>query len=92
MPVITVEGYLGSGYQNIGRKVARRLNIDFIDRFLLSQVSKLTNTRLRDVLELEKLDTSENDVKFNTEYDKRTDDFLKKHGSDDSTDDDSDDN
>ena len=54
MPVITVEGYLGSGYQNIGRKVARRLNIDFIDRFLLSQVSKLTNTRLSDVLELEK--------------------------------------
>ena len=54
MPVITVEGYLGSGYQNIGRKVARRLNIDFIDRFLLSQVSKLTNTRLSDVLELER--------------------------------------
>ena len=47
---------------------------------------------LKNVLELEKLDTSENDVKFNTEYDKRTDDFLKKHGSDDSTDDDSDDN
>ena len=54
MPVITVEGYLGSGYQNIGRKVARRLNIDFVDRFLLSQVSELTKTKLSDVLELEK--------------------------------------
>ena len=54
MPVITVEGYLGSGYQNIGRKVARRLNIDFVDRFLLSQVSELTKTKLSDVLQLEK--------------------------------------
>ena len=46
---------------------------------------------LKNVLELEKLDTLESDIKFNTEYDKRTDDFLKKHGNDDSTDDDSDD-
>ena len=54
MPVITVEGYLGSGYQNIGRKVARKLNIDFVDRILLSQVAELTKSKLSDVLELEK--------------------------------------
>ena len=54
MPVITVEGYLGSGYQNIGRKVAKKLNIDFVDRILLSKVSELTKTKLTDVLELEK--------------------------------------
>ena len=34
---------------------------------------------LKNVLELEKVDTLESDVKFSTEYDKRTDDFLKKH-------------
>ena len=54
MPVITVEGYLGSGYQNIGRKVARKLNIDFVDRILLSQVAELTKSKFSDVLELEK--------------------------------------
>ncbi len=54
MTVITVEGFLGSGYQNIGRKVARKLNIDFVDRFLLSKVAELTNTKLSDVLDLEK--------------------------------------
>ena len=54
MTVITVEGFLGSGYQNIGRKVARKLNIDFVDRFLLSKVAELTNTKLSDVLVLEK--------------------------------------
>ena len=53
MPVITVEGYLGSGYQNIGRKVARKLNIDFVDRILLSQVAALTKTKVSDILELE---------------------------------------
>ena len=54
MTVITVEGFLGSGYQNIGRKVARKLNIDFVDRILLSKVAELTNTKLSDVLDLEK--------------------------------------
>ena len=54
MTVITVEGFLGSGYQNIGKKVARKLNIDFVDRFLLSKVAELTNTKLSDVLDLEK--------------------------------------
>tara|TARA_B100001079_G_scaffold271213_1_gene287873 strand:+ start:151 stop:846 length:696 start_codon:yes stop_codon:yes gene_type:complete len=54
MTVITVEGFLGSGYQNIGKKVARKLNIDFVDRFLLSKVAELTNTKLSDVLVLEK--------------------------------------
>ena len=54
MPVITLEGYLGSGYQNIGRKVARKLNIDFVDRILLSQVAELTKTSVSNVLKLEK--------------------------------------
>ena len=54
MTVITVEGFLGSGYQNIGRKVARKLNIDFVDRILLSKVAELTKTKLSNVLALEK--------------------------------------
>ena len=35
MPVVTLEGYLGSGYQNIGRKVSENLDIDFVDRVIL---------------------------------------------------------
>ena len=38
MPVVTLEGYLGSGYQNIGKKVSEKLEIDFVDRVILSDI------------------------------------------------------
>ena len=54
MPVVTVEGYLGSGYQIIGRKVAEKLKIDFVDRVILSDIAKEMNTHLGEIIDLEK--------------------------------------
>ena len=54
MPVVTVEGYLGSGYQIIGRKVAEKLKIDFVDRVILSEIAKEMNTHLGEIIDLEK--------------------------------------
>lgn len=54
MPVVTVEGYLGSGYQIIGRKVAEKLKIDFVDRVILSDIAKEMSTHLGEIIDLEK--------------------------------------
>ena len=54
MPVVTLEGYLGSGYQNIGRKVSENLDIDFVDRVILSEVARELDTHLGEILDLEK--------------------------------------
>ncbi|MEC7838294.1 MAG: cytidylate kinase-like family protein [Chloroflexota bacterium] len=54
MPVVTIEGYLGSGYQKIGRSVAEKLGIDFVDRLILSNIAKEMNTHLGDILNLQK--------------------------------------
>ena len=54
MPVVTLEGYLGSGYQNIGRKVSENLDIDFVDRVILSEVARELDTHLGENLDLEK--------------------------------------
>tara|TARA_B110000438_G_scaffold188283_1_gene179925 strand:- start:4575 stop:5276 length:702 start_codon:yes stop_codon:yes gene_type:complete len=54
MPVVTIEGYLGSGYQVIGRKVAEKLNIDFVDRVILSEIAKEMDTNLAEIINLEK--------------------------------------
>ncbi|HXG35515.1 MAG TPA: cytidylate kinase-like family protein [Dehalococcoidia bacterium] len=40
MPVITVTGLLGSGALEIGRGVADRLNLDFVDRQILVDAAK----------------------------------------------------
>ena len=54
MPVVTIEGYLGSGYQVIGRKVAEKLKIDFVDRVILSEIAKEMDTHLGEIIDLEK--------------------------------------
>ncbi|MBI2935334.1 MAG: cytidylate kinase family protein, partial [Chloroflexi bacterium] len=40
MPVITINGKIGSGVREIGSLVARILNIDYVDRLVLSEASK----------------------------------------------------
>ena len=52
MPVVTIEGYLGSGYQVIGRKVAEKLKIDFVDRVILSEIAKEMDTHLGEIIDL----------------------------------------
>lgn len=54
MPVITIEGYLGSGYQKIGRSVAEKLGIDFVDRLILSNVAKEMDKHLGEIVDLQK--------------------------------------
>lgn len=54
MPVITVEGYLGSGYQKIGRSVAEKLGIDFVDRLILSKIAKEMDKHLAEIVDLQK--------------------------------------
>ena len=41
MPVITINGPIGSGAADIGQIVAEKLEIDFVDRLILSEASKL---------------------------------------------------
>ena len=41
MPVITINGPIGSGPIPIGQMVARKLNIDFVDRLVLTEAAKL---------------------------------------------------
>ena len=54
MPVVTIEGYLGSGYQTIGRSVAEKLGIDFVDRLILSKIAKEMDKHLAEIVDLQK--------------------------------------
>mgnify|MGYP001491276476 FL=1 len=40
MSVITIEGRLGAGAPDLGRLVAKKLDLDFIDRLLLADIAK----------------------------------------------------
>ena len=40
MSVITIEGRLGAGGPDLGRMVAKELNLDFIDRLMLADIAK----------------------------------------------------
>ena len=51
MPVVAIEGYLGSGYQTIGRSVAEKLGIDFVDRVILSEIAKEMDKHLAEIVE-----------------------------------------
>lgn len=45
MPVITIRGQRGSGAPEIGRLIAAKLNIDYVDRGIIEEVAKsLTST------------------------------------------------
>ena len=40
MPVVTIRGQMGSGAPEIGKKVADRLHIDYVDRDIIAQVAE----------------------------------------------------
>ena len=44
MPVITITGPVGCGAIPIGQMVARKLNLDFVDRLVLAEAAKLLET------------------------------------------------
>jgi len=44
MPVITIRGQLGSGAPEIGKRVAERLHIDYIDREIIAEVAARVNS------------------------------------------------
>ena len=50
MPVITIRGSLGSGAPEIGRLVAERLGIDYIDRELIARVAERLNEPTQEVM------------------------------------------
>jgi cytidylate kinase len=43
MPVITIRGQLGSGAPEIGKMIATRLSIDYIDREIIAEVAQKLN-------------------------------------------------
>jgi cytidylate kinase len=50
MPVITIRGQLGSGAPEIGRLIADRLRIDYVDREIIARVAELLDRREQDVV------------------------------------------
>ena len=40
MSLVTIRGQLGSGAPEIGRKVAGKLHVDYVDREIIAQVAK----------------------------------------------------
>ena len=40
MPVITIRGQLGSGTKDIGKSIAQKLNINYIDREIMAEVAE----------------------------------------------------
>ncbi len=50
MPIVTIRGHMGSGAQDIGRQVAEKLQIDYIDRQIIAQVAERLNEPKQDVI------------------------------------------
>ena len=40
MTVITIEGRLGAGGPDLGRMVAKEMDLDFVDRLMLADIAK----------------------------------------------------
>jgi cytidylate kinase len=53
MPVITIRGQMGSGAPEIGKMLAKRLNIDYIDREIIAEVAASLKRRPIDVAKKE---------------------------------------
>jgi len=53
MHLVTIRGPLGSGSPDIGRLVANRLHIDYVDREIIAEVAVRLNRQERDVTEKE---------------------------------------
>ena len=54
MPIITVEGRVGAGAPDLGRLVARELEIDFVDRLILAQIARRANATMRALVDQER--------------------------------------
>lgn len=57
MPVVTIRGQLGSGASDIGRKVARIIKGDYIDREILESIAQLVGHPVERVAEKERVPT-----------------------------------
>jgi len=53
MPLVTIRGPLGSGSPEIGKFVADRLHIDYVDREIMAKVAARLNRQEQDVTEKE---------------------------------------
>src|SRR5271157_3835768 len=53
MPVVTIRGKLGSGAPEIGRLVADKLQIDYIDREIIAKVAARLNLDEEEIIEKE---------------------------------------
>lgn len=53
MPIITIRGQLGSGAPEIGRSLADRLHLDYIDREIIAEVAARLQRSEQDVLQKE---------------------------------------
>jgi cytidylate kinase len=58
MPILTIRGQLGSGAPEIGKQVADRLHIDYIDREVIAKVSELLNKSEQEIIAKEMLPNS----------------------------------
>ena len=54
MTIITVEGRVGAGAPDLGRLVARELEIDFVDRLILAQIAREVNATMRALVDQER--------------------------------------
>lgn len=50
MAVITIRGQLGSGAPEIGKLIADKLHIDYVDREIIAKVAELLNRREQEVI------------------------------------------
>ncbi|MBI2853985.1 MAG: cytidylate kinase-like family protein [Chloroflexi bacterium] len=50
MPVVTIRGKLGSGAPEVGREIARRLNVDYVDREIIADVAVRLQRQEPDVI------------------------------------------
>lgn len=53
MPVVTIRGLLGSGAPEIGRQVADRLHVDYVDRQIIAEVAARLRRHEQDVVDKE---------------------------------------
>ncbi len=54
MPVITIEGRIGSGTTEVGRAVARELGIDYVDRLMLADIARRVGTTVEALADSER--------------------------------------
>ena len=58
MPVITINGPMGSGSVTVGQMVAEKLGIDFVDRLVLTEAAKLVRAPVEALINKEQRSVS----------------------------------